>query len=173
MKRILLSVTILLTISFGAFAYSGGGTFEGRFYPYPRLSNTSVPASISGGFGYGTGRAGSRTGGFGLIITDSYTEEFYGAFGGLISGQQLRLGPVTGSINAWTGVGYLSPRFGTDSGVAFYGELTGEVGVALISWMQASVYAGMNAVGTFEELLEFHRSTYSPVLGLRFTWGRF
>lgn len=173
MKRATLLAAALLISTATAFAGGGGGTFVGRLLPYPELRNQDVMTSVSGGFGYGVSRDGSRVGGFGLAIEDERNEEFYGAFGGLMSGQEVKLGPVIASINLWSGVGYLAPRSIGSGSIGYYAELSGEIGALLLPWMQTSVYGGMQITGSFSRFAWFERAAYAPVAGIRFAWGSF
>lgn len=173
MKRIAVLIPALVLLAAPAFAGGGGGTFMGRLLPYPRLQNHDLSASMSGGFGYGVSRDGSRIGGFGLAIEDAQNGAFYGGFGGLMSGQQVKLGPAIGSVNLWTGVGYLAPQSTGSGSIGYYGELSAELGVVVIPWMQVSAYGGMQVMGRFDRYAWFPDAVYAPVAGIRFAWGSF
>ncbi|MFP4550469.1 MAG: hypothetical protein ACLFNT_06665 [Spirochaetales bacterium] len=173
MKRFVLILSILLIGSALAFAGGGGGVFEGRMLPYRGWASTDLDATVGGGFGYGIARDGSRIGGFGLVVNDEFDEELYGAFGGLISGRQYKMGPIVGSVNLWTGVGYVSPRLFDGNTVGYVGELNAELGVLLVPWMQIAVYGGMQGMGSFYSEKWFSDFTYSPVAGIRAVWGSF
>jgi hypothetical protein len=164
---------ILMVGSAALFAGGGGGAFEGRFLPSDEWSNRTLDAEVGGGFGYGVDRDGSRFGGFGLVIEDERDEDLYGAFGGLISGQEVKLGPVIGSVNLWTGVGYVSPELFSGRTFGYLAELNAEIGLALIPWMQVALYGGVQGMGSFHSPAWFSDFSYSPVVGARVVWGRF
>jgi hypothetical protein len=174
MKRTAILITLVAIVAGAAFAYGGGGFFQGSFAPVPEYTNVGVDAEIVGGFGYGASRRGARYGGFGLAVHDSTNDELLGAFGGVISGNQLRAGPLTLSLNLWSGIGYVNPKVvGSSVGVGYLVEADAEAGFALLPWFQVSVYAGMQAIGSFDPSALISSARYTPVLGSRLTWGHF
>lgn len=174
MKRsILITGLIVLVAGFG-FAYGGGGFFQGNYFSVPDYTNMNRDAEIVGGFGYGSSRDGSRHGGFGLAIHDAESEELIGAFGGVISGSQLRTGPLTLSLNLWTGVGFVNPDVvNSPVGFGYFIEADAEAGFAILPWFQVGLYAGMQAIGSVDPSNLISSARYTPVVGSRFTWGRF
>ena len=174
MKRTTIIVLLTAVVGVGAFAYGGGGFFQGDYLPVPHYSNIERDAEITGGYGYGADRRGSRYGGFGVAIHDTRNNELIGAFGGVISGSQLRTGPLTLSLNLWTGVGYVNAdvipsRYAT----GYLVEADAEAGFAILPWMQMSLYAGMQAIGSFDAAQLISSARYMPVIGSRLTWGSF
>ncbi len=173
MKRYIIAIGLVLVASL-VFADGGGGFFRGRYFYVPEYSNVETEATVSGGFGYGAQRRGSRYGGFGLSINDAETDRMIGAFGGFISGNQIRTGPVTLSLNLWSGLGYVNPDFvESEVGVGYFAEANAEAGFAFVPWFQVSFYAGMQAIGSFDPAAFLSSARYSPVMGTRFTWGGF
>lgn len=174
MKRIIL-VCVAATIAAGsALGYGGGGFFQGSYLPMAEYSNVDAEAEVTGGFGYGADSPGTRHGGFGMAIHDSGSGELIGGFGGLISGSQLRTGPLTLSLALWSGLGYVSPRVVDGSiGFGYLIEADLEAGFALLPWFQVSVYAGMQAIGSLDPSALISSARYSPVVGSRLSWGSF
>ncbi|HKJ84983.1 MAG TPA: hypothetical protein VKA06_02850 [Spirochaetia bacterium] len=174
MKRLALTGLLVVAMAGMASAYGGGGFFQGSYLPVPEYSNVGRTAEITGGYGYGADRHGTRRGGFGLAIHDAASNDLIGAFGGVISGSQVRTGPLTLSLNLWSGVGYVSPAV-VDSPVGFgyFLEADAEAGFALLPWFQLSVYAGMQALGSFEASSIVSSARYTPVVGSRLSWGGF
>jgi hypothetical protein len=165
---------VMIAVVSSAFAYGGGGFFQGSYYQIPEYSNIDREAEIVGGYGYGADRDGSRYGGFGLAIHDVNSAELIGAFGGVISGRQLRTGPLTMSLNLWSGLGYVNPRvLGTPVGMGFLIEADAEAGFAVLPWLQLSVYAGVQAIGSLDPASFVSGARYTPVVGSRLTWGGF
>ncbi len=168
-------VAVLMTASvFAVSAYGGGGFFQATHMTLPGYSNLSSGGEVRGGYGYGASRSGARYGGFGLVATDTGSEDVLGAFGGVISGRQMRTGPFTLSVNAWSGVGYVNPEYiAVPGNVGFFAEANLEAGFAILPWMQLSVYAGYQAMGPFDPQLLFSHTLYTPVIGSRLSWGSF
>lgn len=174
MKRLLILIGMTAIVAGAVFAYGGGGFFQGSYFGIPDWTNIDREAEIVGGFGYGAGRDGERHGGFGLGIHDADSDELIGGFGGVISGSQLRAGPLTLSLNLWTGVGYVNPELtDANTGFGYFIEADADAGFAILPWFQLSVYAGMQAIGSFEPSAIVSSARYTPVVGSRFTWGSF
>ncbi|MFW5777249.1 MAG: hypothetical protein ACOCZB_08190 [Spirochaetota bacterium] len=174
MKRTILVMGLVIAFAGGAFAYGGGGFFQGSYIAVPDYTNIDRGAEVVGGYGYGTDRDGARHGGFGLAIHDSSNDELLGGFGGVISGSQLRAGPLTVSLNLWSGIGFVNPELvRTRSAFGYFIEADAEAGFAILPWFQLSVYAGMQAIGSFEPASIISSARYTPVVGSRFTWGGF
>jgi hypothetical protein len=164
----------MCAVVFAASAYGGGGFFQASQVAIPGYSNVPALAEVHGGYGYGASRGGSRYGGFGLAVEDAGSDKLIGAFGGVISGHQVRTGPFTLSVNVWSGIGYVNPDIVLVPGaVGFFAEATGEAGFAILPWMQLSVYAGYQAIGPFDPSMLFTNTLYTPVIGSRLTWGSF
>jgi hypothetical protein len=109
-----------------------------------------------------------------MVLVDGEIDEFLGGFGGVISGRQMRTGPITLSLNVWSGIGYASPELlQAPGGVAFLAEANGEVGFAMLPWLQISLYGGYQAIGTFDPAAMFASTRYAPVVGGRVSWGSF
>lgn len=174
MKRTIGLILLTVLVASGVSARGGGGVFQGAYYPIEDYSNVDRDVRIIGGYGYGVDRGGARHGGFGLVIHDADTSELVGAFGGVVSGRQLRSGSLTLSVNLWTGVGYVNSWFvSSPVGVGYLAEAAAEVGLALLPWFQVGVYGGMQAVGSLDPAHLISSARYAPVLGTRLTWGRF
>ncbi len=173
-KRTLFAVMMVAATAASVFAYGGGGFFQGNLLPYQELTSHGVVAETRGGFGYGVNRCGVRHGGFGIVIRNSADNELIGAFGGIISGRQVRVRPITLSANLWTGIGFIgTPVASRHSGFGYFAEATGEAGVALLPWMQVALYGGMQAMGRLDPVSIVESTMYSPVAGMRFVFGRF
>ncbi len=142
------------------------------------LSNTTFVTSEVGGFGYGVSGGGTRTGGFGYAIySKPGADSLAGGMGGVIVGQEVRTGPLTVSANLWTGAGAVSATVsGTQSGhVVLFAEASLELGIAVTPWMQLSGYAGMQGIADVDPHTGIggQLARYSPILGLRLSWGSF
>ena len=173
-KKVALTGFLLVAVVVAASAYGGGGIFQATQMAIPGYTNMDSVAEVQGGYGYGASRGGRRHGGFGLTVSDTETGEFLGVFGGVISGWQTRTGPVTLSLNIWSGVGYASPDLiQAPAGVTFLGEANAEAGFAVLPWLQISVYGGYQAIGSFDPSTMFANTRYAPVIGSRVTWGSF
>jgi len=177
-KKIAVAGIMMVVVVAMASAYGGGGAYQGTQVPIPGYSNIDTVAAMQGGYGYGASRSGSRYGGFGVSITNEETGEFMGAFGGVITGRQIRTGPFTLSANVWSGVGYATAELvpvtaSLPGAVAFLAEATVEAGLAVLPWLQISAYGGYQAIGTFDMSAMFSNTRYTPIVGTRVTWGGF
>jgi len=172
-KRTVIVVLMVILAATSVFAYGGGGVFQASQFAIPGYTNMGQTADISGGYGYGASRGGRRYGGFGLVMTDAATGEFLGGFGGVLTGQQLRTGPFTLSANIYSGIGHASESLLPGTPVAFFAEISGEAGFAVLPWLQISVYGGYHAVGPLDATMIFETTRYAPVIGSRVTWGSF
>ena len=174
MKRLIVAVVFLALSGIAAFAYGGGGVFSGEQVMVEPYNNIGFPLETHGGYGYGVDRRGIRTGGFGMVVFSEDYDALAGAFGGFVTGAQQRIGPFTASINLWTGFGYINSAMIEIPGYAgFIAEANGEVGFALLPWLQLSIYAGMQALGGFDMTDLLTQVRYAPVIGSRVTWGSF
>ncbi len=174
MKRVIGVFALMVLVISGVCARGGGGVFHGAYYLVQEYTNVDRDVRIVGGYGYGVDRGSVRHGGFGLVIHDRDTSELVGAFGGVISGRQLRTGSLTLSVNLWTGVGYVNPWVvSSPAGVGYFAEAAAEAGLTLLPWFQVGVYGGMQAIGSLDPPYLISSARYAPVLGTRLTWGRF
>ena len=174
-KRTILTAVMAVAVAVSTvYAYGGGGFFHGSLVPYDELTSHGVVAETRGGFGYGVNRCGVRHGGFGIVVRDEAGDTLLGAFGGIITGRQIRMRPFTMSANLWTGIGFVgAPVAGPRSGFGYFAEATAEAGVALLPWMQVALYGGMQAMGSLDPVSIVESTMYSPVAGMRFVFGRF
>jgi hypothetical protein len=158
-------------------ARGAGGITWGQELFTPSLSNFDLQTTYSGGYGYGVTRDGQRMGGFVLGLHSSTPSASLDAgFLGLITGQEVHLGPVMGAVNLWTGFGGMSAStvLNTPDSFALFGELDLEIGFGFTRGMQLTGYAGMQAIVSVREGQPlFSNVMYTPVLGLRLAWGSF
>ncbi|MGO9412709.1 MAG: hypothetical protein ACLQCB_18425 [Spirochaetia bacterium] len=177
--RIVIFALAAMTLPLGgAFARGAGGVTWSDQHYVEGFSNSTFSASEVGGFGYGVSSGGQRTGGFGYAIySPQGTGSVVGGVGGAIIGQEVRAGPFTFAVNLWTGLGGVSATFaGTQSGLAvLFGEANLELGIAVTPWMQLSAYAGMQGLADIDPHsgIGTRLGTYSPVVGMRLSWGSF
>lgn len=164
MNKILI-ILILLTSSGICFATAGGGIFYGDYFYDSDFSSSDLKgAGVFGGYGYGSDKDGVRSGGFGIVMDDE-SDDFYGAFGGVITGQEAKVGPIIVAANLWAGLG------GSNMGFSGFGEVNGEVGFPIFSWFQVVAYCGVQYIAPIKGF--FDSGMYSPVAGVRFVWGSF
>jgi hypothetical protein len=174
---LLVLAALVLPLSLAFAGGAGGVTWSDQHY-ISGLSSSTLATSEVGGFGYRVSRGGMRTGGFGYAIySQPGADSLAGGVGGVILGQEGRSGPFTVAANIWTGIGAVSATFsGTHADhVVLFGEANVELGIAVTPWMQLSAYAGMQGIagvdprtGIGGELVR-----YSPVAGMRLSWGSF
>lgn len=175
MRRMTIAALVLgVVVACAASAYGGGGGFSGASLPIPRFSNNNDVFLFNGGYGYGVTSGGHRIGGFGVGVT-AEDGRSAGGFGGVINGRQARLGSLTASLNTWLGVGGLRLSTGDPRQFfAYYAEVNGELGLAVLPFLQISGYLGMQAMGNLipgDPVVD--NSVYHPVSGIRVTWGWF
>jgi hypothetical protein len=170
-------VALLLTVLplVGVFAHGAGGFTWGQQYPYGVFSNVDLSASTIGVYGYNSTWGGQRYGGFAMAIhSDETLPAFKGGFIGAVAGQEMRIGPVVAAVNLWSGFGGLSldPLFGNQGVFALFGELTIEVGFAILPGVLVTGYAGLQAIApVLADHAFIDSAMYTPVLGMRFAWG--
>lgn len=176
-KRIVAIVVVLAALPL-AMAFAAGGVSWGAQYllpEYPELANYDTQAEFTAVYGYGVTGFGMRNGGFVLGVhspDESCTLE--GGFIGAISGQELRVGPMTLAINLWTGIGGMRrvPCV-SDGNLALFGQADLELGVRLFPGMRVVGYAGMQCIA---DILAYQPISsalyYTPVAGIRLAWGR-
>jgi len=174
-KRVVSAIFFLIAAA-SLWAEGGGGVFWGRQRYHSEFANRDIAFCYSGGYGYGVKSGGTRVGGFGMGIHDeSNAADLTGGVGGIITGQQAALGPIMLSMNALLGVGGIRADFGQPASYfAYFGELDAELGVRVVEWMQISLYGGMTLFGNLAPGDPVTDSVvYSPVVGMRLTWGSF
>jgi hypothetical protein len=175
-------ILAVILLPAAAFADGGGGFFYGlqtTEYPflqgYP-IRNNSLGLMYTGGFGYGM--SGSEvTGGFGVGLSD-FEHKTGGGYGGVIHGFRGVLGPVNLLLTSWTGIGglkYSEALSGdTHSYLIFTEEIDLELGLAILPWFMPMLYAGYQVMGNLYPEKPFRGFfSYTPVVGVRFAWGRF
>jgi hypothetical protein len=181
MKRIRLGIIAAALLAVlplaSVFAGGAGGVTAGYQYFAPSVSSGDYQERFDGGFGYGVTHDGRRIGGFGLAFySETDPGMLAGGVGGLITGQEVRLGNVTLAATLWTGIGGLATRtLGFEPGYLIgFAELDIEAGIAIFRWFQISAYAGMQVMGNLTPGRPFTEALYySPVLGVRTSWGSF
>ncbi len=155
-----------------AFAGGAGGALYGVQYFIPEWSSFDGQLTYVGGYGYGVSHRGARTGGFGMAFYSENGLGPVGGVGGLMSGQELKLGPFMGAVDLLTGVGGVSTPMG--GYFVLFGEVDASLGFAIFDWMQASVYAGLQGMVNvcpgrpLQDMI-----LYTPVVGIRIAWGSF
>jgi hypothetical protein len=163
MNKWIIIISIILPAT--VFANGGGGLILGRYTYNSKFSNTKMEnVGLVGGYGYGVNSDGQINGGFGLAIQDA-TNQYNGGFGGIITGYEYITGNIRIATTLWAGVGSFSSRF---SGL---GEFNLEAGYLFTNWFVLSAYGGIQGITYFDQFLE--DGVYSPVVGLRFTFGSF
>ncbi|KGE70703.1 hypothetical protein [Spirochaeta lutea] len=181
-KQFAFVTAMMLLAASPLIAKGGGGTIWGTNMTWigeENLGVSNLGMTFTGGFGYGVARGGAKIGGFGLAVhnsEDGSTSDPFiaGGFGGMLLGTYGSTGRVSVATNLWLGVGgytydYTGGHFGG------FGQADIEVGLAVLRWFQISGYAGYASffpiTGSPGRLIE--QAKYTPVLGLRFTWGSF
>jgi hypothetical protein len=173
-----LAVLLALLAAAPAAAGGAGGVLHGEQRFDPQFANFDLGTQYVGGYGYGVSASGQRMGGFGLaFFSEPDSGRFSGGVGGVMSGQEFRLGPFEVAANLWTGVGGVAKHtvLGQPDGwFVLFGQADVEVGLAILPWWQISSYAGVQLMANlapgepFEGLL-----VYTPVVGVRVAWGGF
>jgi hypothetical protein len=160
-----------------AFAGGAGGITSGYQWFDPSVSSGDYQARFTGAYGYGVGYDGRRMGGFGMAFySDTDPGRMVGGIGGLVTGQELRLGNMMLAATLWTGLGGLSaPVYGMEPGhLVGFAELDLEAGIAIFRWFQVSLYGGMQVMSSLAPGRPFQDFLYySPVVGIRTSWGAF
>jgi hypothetical protein len=173
---ILAAALSALPLSMACAGGAGGLTWGQQYFDSP-LSNYDFQGTFSGAYGYGVTRQGQRIGGFAIAVRSAAPEgAFDGGFAGLITGQEIHAGPFLMAVTLWTGIGGLSvkdPALPAGGSLALFGELDLELGLGFISWMELTGYAGMQAVVRVADGGFFSGAMYTPVLGIRVSWGSF
>jgi len=118
-------------------------------------------------------------GGFGYTICDPTGESnIWGGFGGPITGFRIIRRPVTIAITSWTGFGGVYTGKNTvNPGRGFFcisEDLQLEIGLPLLRWFMPVVFAGYQvAVNLVPAPPITGFLSYTPVIGMRLTWGKF
>ena len=187
-KLILISIFVLIAGSLFAFGGGGGGIFFGyqtSNYPFLEESvqkdipNNGLGLSYFGGFGWGADRDGIISGGFGMSVMDIDKDTgITGGFGGVINGLQILTWPVHLSLMSYTGFGGIytgENENNPDSGFFVLSEeIDVEVGIPIFKWFMPSIFAGYQVSGNVIPGKMFSSYlSYSPVMGVRISWGSF
>ncbi len=176
--KILAAALLLAAVPAGiAFAGGAGGVLYGIPYFDPAFSNANVALRYTGGFGYAIDGDGRRFGGFGMgFFGDSEMGGMAGGVGGVVSGQEFQLGPITLAVNVMTGLGGIgNDAVGMPGGYLIgFAQVDAECGVALWPWMRVSVYGGMQGMTNLLPGIPLQSFLYyTPVVGVRVAWGGF
>lgn len=183
-KICLLGIVLLLSYT-AAFADGGGGVFYGQqvtqypFFENYDITNNTMGLIYYGGFGYGIDEEEIIKGGFGMTIYDpTWQSGIVGGFGGVIAGLRILKLPINISVISYTGFGGLySGKHKETPNSGFFAiseEINLEIGVPIFKWFMPVIYAGYQIQGNvlpgrlFESFL-----SYTPVLGVKMTWGIF
>jgi hypothetical protein len=161
----------LLPAAMAAAGGAGGVGFGGQYFD-PGMSSADRSLTYISGFGYGRTEApyGRRFGGFGMAVL-SEDWRTAGGMGGMLIGQEFRSGPIVAALTLFTGAGGIA--FDGHGYAVLFGEVDFELGVAFL-WMQITGYAGFQAWGNFVPGYPFSSAVvYTPVLGVRMSWGAF
>jgi hypothetical protein len=184
LKRILALSLLLGAALATAYAEGGGGFFHGlqtAEYPFLRgypVRNNSFGLMYTGGYGYGV--SGHRiTGGFGVGLSDFEGDTgIAGGYGGVINGARGQVGPLNLMITSWTGIGGLRFTEALSGETAGYliatEEIDLEIGLAVLPWFMPVLYAGYQIMGNLAPGQPFGDFfSYTPVVGVRFAFGKF
>ena len=181
MKKILYILLLLSVVPCVAFSDGGGGVFLGKQQAsYPMLEHLSVPnnslgLSYYGGCGYGVSSDNTITGGFGVaVVPEDASTGIGGGFGGLVNGFRILRWPLTLQVVNYAGLGGFSTGAEAADFFGFFEELTVEVGIPLARWFMPTLFAGYQVIGRFASGNElFDVFSYTPVVGVKISWGDF
>lgn len=184
MKRFIAIFIFLVTVSCVLHADGGGGMFSGyQTCHYPILSDFPVSRNTMGllyfgGYGYGISENGNLIGGFGYAILDQEgITGIAGGMGGILVGKRIMKRPISLMLVSWTGFGGIySGKVNTGgAGSGFFcisQELQIELGIPLTDWFVLSPYLGYQVVGNLIPGKLFSSFvSYTPVIGVKITWG--
>jgi hypothetical protein len=178
LKRILALSLILAAGLSGAYADGGGGFFTGlQTSEYP-LPNNSLGLLYSGAYGYAVSRHEIR-GGFGVAISDDAGDTgLAGGYGGFVGGARAKAGPLNLMLTSWTGIGGIKFSEASSGETAGYliatEEVDLEIGLAVLPWLMPVFYAGYQIMGNLGPGRPFQDFfCYTPVVGVRFAFGKF
>ena len=184
LKRIL-ALSIVLGAALSAVHADGGGGFfyglQTTEYPflqgYP-VRNNSLGLMYTGGYGYGVS-GHEINGGFGVGLSDFQSETgIAGGYGGVIHGARGKVGPVNLMITSWTGIGGIKFTQAESGDSLSYlivtEEIDLEIGLAVLPWFMPVFYAGYQVMGNVAPGRPFSDFfSYTPVIGVRFAFGKF
>jgi hypothetical protein len=184
LKRILALSLLLGAALSAAYGDGGGGFFYGlqtNEYPFLKgypIRSDSLGLMQTGGYGYGI--SGHRiSGGFGLGFSDFESETgLSGGYGGVINGARAKAGPLNLMFTSWTGIGgirFTEAATGERAGYLIATEeLDLEIGLAVLPWFMPVFYAGYQIMGNLAPGRPFGDFfSYTPVVGVRFAFGKF
>ena len=173
-QRICLFALILLVGGL-AFADGGaGGFFVGQYVTsFAGFESDTEAGFLQGGLGYGVGRNGAKIGGWGLALWGGEDQsDFLGGFGGTVHGYERDLGPIHLGVTGLVGVGYANLPT-VSSPLAFFGEATLEVGIAVTNWFMVQGYGGGQLIANILSGMPFSERNFSWTYGVRILWGSF
>jgi hypothetical protein len=171
MRRVLAVLLLSLLPACIAAAGGAGGVGFGAQYYDPVMSSSNLGMAYIMGFGYGVDEGGSRVGGFGMALFSAPGRSAGGA-GGLLVGHEWRAGPVVFAFNFLGGVG--GAAYAGGGYMLLFGQADLELGAAVLPWMQVVLYAGYQAWGNLIPGIPFvSAKLFTPVLGVRVSWGGF
>lgn len=177
LKRILALGLILSAAVSAVHADGGGGFFYGLQTP-EYIPNNSPGLMYTGGYGYGV--SGHQVkGGFGVGLSDFQSETgIAGGYGGVIHGARAKVGPANLMITSWTGIGGIkftqAPSGDSLSYLIVTEEIDLEIGLAVLPWFMPVFYAGYQVMGNVAPGRPFSDFfSYTPVIGVRFAFGKF
>lgn len=180
MKKTSLVLAAVLLLPLAAFARGGAGGLDFGVQVYnSQISNLDLGLTNLGGYGYGVTPWGQRIGGFGrAFLNVSPGSAIAGGVGGILSGFELRAGPLVAGLTLLAGLGGMGTapmQFPPYGGYCIaFGEATVDAGLAVTPWMLLSVYAGMQAMTNLVPGRPFSAFVdYCPVAGMRISWGWF
>lgn len=172
-----MALVLSLLCGAGIWADGAGGTFLGYTFGNDEIPGTiTIPSSgqellYFGGYGYGVGRWGSISGGFGLAVLDRGNGGYAGGVGGFVTGIRFLRVPHVALVS-WTGLGGLSA--GGRGWFVGFEEVDLEVGLPIVPWFMPTAYVGYQVTGNLIPGLPFRDSfTYNAVAGIRVLWGNF
>ncbi len=178
MKRLILILAAAALPLGLLYAGGAGGLTFGIPLNGTGLSNYDLQTMQLGGYGYGVTSGGQRIGGFGLAFFGGgmSSRNLAGGVGGVLSGQEFHAGPLIVAVNLLAGIGGIGTSgLPTPGGYAvLFGEATLEAGVAVFPWMMLAAYGGMQVMTNFVPGRAFSDALYyTPVAGVRASWGSF
>lgn len=173
-KLILVIIFLVILVCLQLPAYSGG-LFYGFQLPELGLANSPLFCHNSGFFTYTLSPGFQRMGWFfyGMISSIEPAENVYGSIaGGILLGQEIKLGPFFAAANILAGLGMSASDLGNYPGhLELMGEVQAELGFYLSDWMQIGLYLSLQGFGNLLPSIPFRKyAFYSPVAGLKLIW---
>jgi hypothetical protein len=170
-RSTIFALALFLLVPAGiALAGGAGGVGWGAQYYDSGLTSTDLSLTYITGYGYGVGWDGTRVGGFGMALI-SADGAGAGGVGGMVIGHEWKGGPLTAALMLFGGVG--GGGFLGNGYMIGFGEGDFELGVRLVPWMQVTGYIGYQAWGNLIPGYPLIHRFYSPVAGIRVTWGAY